>query len=76
MSIEAAIDVGKVREAWTHILWWYRQARGGQAPQTMEELDEFTAERAEIYSSRLLEGLKVPLLVQKADTEDGISTEA
>ena len=56
-------------------MWWYRQTRGAQAPPTTEELDKATAERAELYRSGPPEGLKVPLLVQKADIKDAIPTE-
>ena len=70
------MEAGEVLEAWAQISQWYRQGREAHAPQTKDELDEVTEERVELYRSRPLEGLKVPLLVQKADTEDGISTEA
>ena len=71
-----AMETGKVQESWTQSSRWYRQARGAQAPPTTEDLDEVIVERAELYRSRPLEGLKVPLLVQKVDIKDGIPTEA
>ena len=64
------MEAGEVLEAWTQISQWYRQGREAHAPQTKDELDEVTEERVELYRSRPLEGLKVPLLVQKADIED------
>ena len=71
-----SIEVGKVQEAWTYISWWYRQARGAQAPPTTEEVDEVTVERVELYRCRLPEGLKVPLLVRKVEIKDSIPTES
>ena len=55
---------------------WYRQARGAYPPQTTEALDEVSTDRSGIYRCRLLEGLPVPLLVQKSDTEDSTPMEA
>ena len=70
------MDTGKVHEAWVRISWWYQQARGTQAPPTLEALDEVLTDRAEPYSCRPLEGLKVPILVQQSDIKDDIPTEA
>ena len=70
------MEAGEVQEAWTQIPRWYRQARGEQSPPTTEELDKITVARAELYMCRTPEGLKVPLLVGKADIEEGIPIEA
>ena len=70
------MEAGEVQEAWTQIPRWYRQVRGAQAPPTTEDLDKITVARAELYRCRPSEVLKVPLLVRKADIEEGIPTEA
>ena len=75
-AIESLMETGKVQEAWIRIYWWYRQARGAQAPPTLEALDEVSTERAELYRCRPPEVLRVPILVRQSDIEDGIPTEA
>ena len=55
---------------------WYIQVRGAQAPTTTEELDDITADKADLYRCRPPEGLKSPLLMRRADIEDGIPTGA
>ena len=76
VSNESLMDTGKFQEAWVSISWWYRQARGVHAPTTLEALDKVTTERAEIYSCRPPEVLRVQILVRKSDISDGIPTEA
>ena len=76
MSIESLMEARKFWEAWVHILRWYRQVRGVKAPPTTEALDEVSTESAELYRCRPPEGLRVPLLVQKSNIEDGIPREA
>ena len=70
------MEAGEVEEAWKHISRWYRQARGAQDPPITEELENITVAWVELYRCRSPEGLKVPLLVRKADNEDGIPTGA
>ena len=57
------MEAGNVWEAWAHILWWYRQARGIQSPTTIEAIYKVTVERAKLYRYRRLEGLRVPLMM-------------
>ena len=63
------------REAWVRISRWHRQARGAQAPPTMEALYDMAVYRVELYRCRPTEGLRVSLLVRQDDIEDGIPTE-
>ena len=44
-------------------------------PQTREALEKVTTERADIYICRPLEGMRVPLMVQSAEVDDGIPLE-
>ena len=56
VSNESLIDTGKFQEAWVRISWWYWQARGAQAPPTLETLDELLTDREEFYRCRRPEG--------------------
>ena len=46
-----------------------------EPPQTREALEKVTTERADIYICRPLEGMRVPLMVQSAEVDDGIPLE-
>ena len=66
------MEAGEAEEACEQISRWYRQERGAQDPPTTEKLDKIAVAKAELYRCRLPEGLKVPLLVRKADIKDNI----
>ena len=53
-----------------------QSGEGAHTPPATEDLDEITAERADLYRCMPPEVLKVPLLVRKADINDRIPTEA
>ena len=76
VSNESLMDTGKFQEAWVSISWWYWQARGAQAPPTLETLDELLTDREDFYRCRRPEGFRVPILVRKSDIENGIPTES
>ena len=75
-NIAGILEAGRVKEAWDHLVGWYRKVRGRQAHPTREGLVQVSADRAEIYIYWTSEGLRVPLLVQPAAVNDDIPAEA
>ena len=75
-NIEGLLEAFRVKELWDHLARWYRQAQGKQAHPTREGLDQESAVRVELYRLRPPARLKVPILVQPAEVNDDVPTEA
>ena len=70
------LEAGRVKEAWDHLTWWYRQVWGKQAHPTREVLDQESTNRAELYICRLPVRLRVPILVHPEAVNDDITEES
>ena len=73
--IEVLMEDGRFKEAWDHLVRWYRHARGEQVHPTMEGLDRESTVRAELYRCRPPARLKVPILVQPMEVNAEVPTE-
>ena len=71
-TIETLMEFGKIKEAWDRISRCYLKVEGRQTPQTREALEQVTMERTELYICRPLELIRSPLLVRRAEVDDGI----
>ena len=70
-EIEAIVSKNQLREAWSKIQRWFREAKGHRAPPTSERLDQTSTLREDIYSKHPPEGAPLPILVQPVIIADG-----
>ena len=74
--IEVLMEDGRFKEAWDHLVRWYRHARGEKAHPDREGVNRESKVRAELYRCRPPARLKVPILVQSTEVSNELPTEA
>ena len=75
-AIEALLASYQKQEAYKRISSCYRQVTGRHAPPSMENLDQITTERAEIYRCRPPDGIQLPIVVTPTEVENGVPEES